>query len=206
MVMIMIKKSVSTLMIIVMASLFVFHFSFTLLYNFPLNPISNKYYDTIQNYMEPLFKQNWKLFAPNPVSTNNILYIRGEYKDKTGELKKTEWIDASTPLNNVVHNNRLTPLRLESSMKSSIVAELLNRIDRDKDYLKNLDVDKSEEFMILNRFSSKVLNEVYPNYHFSNVEKKVVVNLFPEYGKGNETEKNFEINLPTQSFTLPMAK
>ncbi|MGH0951312.1 DUF5819 family protein [Bacillus mycoides] len=199
----MIKKHSSSLMIILIAFLFIIHFTFTLLYNFPLNPISNKYNNSIQHYMNPLFRQNWKLFAPNPVSTNNTLYIRGEYKNENGEFKKTSWIDASTPFNTVVHNNRLTPLRLVSSMKSSIISEILNGAERDKDYFKNLKVNESDDFTVLNRFSSNVLNEIHPNYKFVNVEKKVVVNLFAEYEKGKETEKNYEVNLPIQPFQLP---
>ncbi|PGT73591.1 hypothetical protein COD86_09790 [Bacillus cereus] len=199
----MVKKYSSSLIIILIAFIFILHFTFTLLYNFPLNPISNKYNDSIQHYMSPLFKQNWKLFAPDPVSTNNILYIRGEYKDKNEEFKKTEWIDASTPFNTIIHNNRLTPLRLVNSTKSSIIAEILNKIDSDKDYLEKLKVNEAEDFIVLNRFSSNVLNEIHPNYKFLNVEKKIVVNLFPEYGKGKETEKNYEVNLPIQPFQLP---
>ncbi|PEQ01700.1 DUF5819 family protein [Bacillus toyonensis] len=199
----MIKKYSSSLMIILIAFIFSLHFTFTLLYNFPLNPISNKYNDSIQHYMNPLFKQNWKLFAPNPVSTNNILYIRGEYTDKNEELKKTEWVDASTPFNTIIHNNRLTPLRLVASMKSSLISEILNETTSDKDYLEKLNVSEDEDLIVLNRFSSNVLNEIHPNYKFLNVEKKIVVNVFPEYGKGKETEKNYEINLPTQPFQLP---
>lgn len=199
----MIKKYSSSLIIILITFIFIVHFTFTLLYNFPLNPINNKYNNSIQNYMDPLFRQNWKLFGPDPVSVNNILYIRGEYKNKNGELKKTEWIDASTPFNTVVHNNRLTPLRLVNSMRSSITTEILNSIEKDKDYFKNLKVNESEDFTVLNRFSSNVLNEIHPDYKFINVEKKIVVNVFPEYGKGKETEKNYEVDLPSQPFQLP---
>lgn len=203
MVIIMIKKYSSSLLIILVMFIFIAHFTITLLYNFPVNPVSNQYNAWIQNYMNPFFTQNWKLFAPNPVSANNMFYIRGEYKNENGELKQTDWIDATTPFNTVVHHNRLTPLRLVNSTRSSIVTEILNQIDSEKDFFEKVKPDESPELIILNRFSSNTLNEIHPNYQFTRVEKKIVVNVFPEYGKGKETEKNYEYNLPTQPFDLP---
>lgn len=203
MVIIMIRKYSSSLLIVLMTCIFIFHFAITLFYNFPLNPISNQYNLQIQNYMNPLFTQNWKLFAPNPVSANNMLYIRGNYTDEYGEIKQTNWIDATTPFNMAVHNNRFTPVRLVNSTRSSITTELLNQMDGKKDYLEKIEPNKSVELIILNRFSSRVLNEIYPNYKFVDIEKKIVVNVFPEYGKGKETEKNYEYNLPKQVFDLP---
>ena len=65
-----------------------FHASMTVLYNSPINPIKVKLGFIIDNYMNPLFSQNWNLFAPNPVSTNMDIVTRGGYKDSNGNEKQ----------------------------------------------------------------------------------------------------------------------
>lgn len=43
-------------------------------------------------YLHPFFTQNWRLFAPNPVSSDRSIQFQGEY-EVDGERHTTEWLD-----------------------------------------------------------------------------------------------------------------
>lgn len=52
------------------------HLSATFFYNAPTNPVSQRYVKQIDWWMDPLFTQNWRLFAPNPISENVTVQVR----------------------------------------------------------------------------------------------------------------------------------
>src|SRR5258708_632570 len=68
------------------------HLAATFLYNAPSNPVSQRYAKQVQWWMEPLFNQNWRLFAPNPISENVSVQARASLSPD-GRL--TGWIDLS---------------------------------------------------------------------------------------------------------------
>ncbi|WP_409509552.1 DUF5819 family protein [Bacillus spizizenii] len=119
---------------IIVCILFVFHFSVTAFYVLPFNPIKNKINTPIISYMHPFFAQNWQLFAPNPLSRDT--YVNVQVRDKNGE--ESNWIDISTPLYDVNHKNRLSPIntlvRLGTGayMQTVNENELMNKIELKK--------------------------------------------------------------------------
>jgi Family of unknown function (DUF5819) len=68
------------------------HLSATFFYNAPTNPISQRYAKQIQWWMDPLFTQNWRLFAPNPISENVRVQARASLAP---DGRVTGWIDLS---------------------------------------------------------------------------------------------------------------
>lgn len=66
------------------------HLSATFFYNAPTNPVSQRYSSQIQWWMDPLFTQNWRLFAPNPISENVNVQARASLAPD-GHV--TGWID-----------------------------------------------------------------------------------------------------------------
>lgn len=126
-------------------TLFIIHFTLTALTVLPFNPIKNKLNTYVTSYMEPVFAQNWKLFAPNPLSNN--YYVNVQIKDKSGN--KSKWIDISTPLYEKNHTNRISPInkvvRLGTSayMQSIQVDELSEKI-RQKEVEQGQDTNNEE--------------------------------------------------------------
>lgn len=49
----------------------------------------------VTSYLSPYFTQNWRLFAPNPISSDRTFWVRGEYVDSEGETRQTDWFDWS---------------------------------------------------------------------------------------------------------------
>ena len=93
---------------IVLSCIFAFHFCMTALYVLPFNPISHKLNKAVNSYINPLFTQNWQLFAPEPLSSTIYVYVQA--KDKQGE--ESEWIDISSPLYEANHKNRFSPVSM----------------------------------------------------------------------------------------------
>ncbi len=66
------------------------HLSATFFYNAPTNPVSQRYAKQLHWWMDPLFTQNWRLFAPNPISENVRVQARASL---TPDGHVTDWID-----------------------------------------------------------------------------------------------------------------
>jgi hypothetical protein len=68
------------------------HLAATFLYNAPANPVSQRYSKQVDDWMNPLFQQNWRLFAPNPISENIEILARASL---ASDGQATEWFDLS---------------------------------------------------------------------------------------------------------------
>lgn len=93
------------------ALFFLFHFTMTFLYVAPINPISLDLNSQVNRYMLPVFQQNWRLFAPNPVSEERGLLVRARLKQVNGNIIETEFYDFTSPIVEEIHSTRLFPPR-----------------------------------------------------------------------------------------------
>lgn len=67
----------------------------------------NRYSDAAAphtTYLRPMFSQNWRLFAPNPVSEDRTIEFQGSYRDADGTIKQTEWVDWTEVELDLVHH------------------------------------------------------------------------------------------------------
>lgn len=56
----------------------------------------NRYSDAARShttYLNPYFTQNWRLFAPNPISEDRSLLFQAAYIDQDGDPARTAWVD-----------------------------------------------------------------------------------------------------------------
>jgi hypothetical protein len=56
----------------------------------------NRYSDAARGhttYLDPYFTQNWRLFAPNPISEDRSLLFQAAYTAADGAPARTEWVD-----------------------------------------------------------------------------------------------------------------
>jgi hypothetical protein len=68
------------------------HLAATFLYNAPANQVSQRYSKQVDAWMDPLFQQNWRLFAPNPLSENVAVQVRASVSPSG---RTTGWFDLS---------------------------------------------------------------------------------------------------------------
>ncbi len=67
------------------------HAAATFLWIAPQNAITRAAAEPLEAYMEPVFQQNWSLFAPTPINVENSLEVRALDED----LNATEWLDVT---------------------------------------------------------------------------------------------------------------
>ncbi len=67
----------------------------------------NRYTDAAAphtTYLAPMFAQNWRLFAPNPVAEDRTIEFQGSYRDTDGTIKQTAWVDWTAVELDLVHH------------------------------------------------------------------------------------------------------
>lgn len=85
------------------------HFGIVILSLTPDNPVKQRHREFIQAYMDPLFTQSWKLFAPNPVSQHRNLSAQARIVNpRTEEVTETEWVDITEPMIKEKQGKRLS--------------------------------------------------------------------------------------------------
>lgn len=82
------RKRLATVLCLIVAA----HLGATLLYVARPVPLPSSLRSALTGYMEPVFKQTWSVFAPDPVSLNTRLQVRA--RTNTGQT--TPWFDVST--------------------------------------------------------------------------------------------------------------
>src|SRR5690349_21278563 len=93
----------------------------TILYLMPPNPLKAMVLPVVERIENPLFAQNWHLFAPTPISMNYVIEVRCRTAGLRDAVTRrvTVWQDITTPLLRQFHQNRLTPygqlLRVQQS-------------------------------------------------------------------------------------------
>jgi hypothetical protein len=75
-----------------MAAALAVHLTATFLYNAPVNTVSQRYSQQIRWWIDPLFTQNWRLFAPNPISENVSVQARASLAP---DGRVSGWVDLS---------------------------------------------------------------------------------------------------------------
>ncbi|NUP31361.1 MAG: hypothetical protein HOV66_26590 [Streptomycetaceae bacterium] len=69
------------------------HLLFVTLHVAPESRASRKYAGATDSWIYPLFEQNWRLFAPNPLNLNIRVNARAQVRAADGSVTETPWID-----------------------------------------------------------------------------------------------------------------
>jgi hypothetical protein len=166
------KTAVLSAWIIGLACLLGFHFGMTALYLAPPNPVKQAWFEPMMKYMDPLFMQNWKLFAPNPVSQHQNICVKAKWKDpETGQIKETPWRDVSWPLIAHIQRDRFSnDGRLYRFQYTAITWFT------DKDQNRKV---KGEQ--MLERVAANAIRDFPQRTHVLQVKVRIVTNVFPRF-------------------------
>ncbi|WP_285777838.1 DUF5819 family protein [Microtetraspora sp. NBRC 13810] len=85
----------------------VFHFVAVFLFVAPRNAISAMSAPVVEGYINPYFRQNWELFAPDPVDYNSRVLVRAKVRDSGGAERQTGWLDITAPQLDIVRGTAL---------------------------------------------------------------------------------------------------
>jgi hypothetical protein len=70
-----------------------FHLLFVTLFVAPPNQASRKYQSMTNQWIYPLFEQNWRLFAPDPLNVNIRVNARVQVRAADGTVTTSDWMD-----------------------------------------------------------------------------------------------------------------
>ena len=89
------------------------HFALTIVYVMPVTPLKIELQPILSATIGRYFNQNWSLFAPNPVSTNEKLLVKcltvmEVEKGPANGLTAANWHDLSTPFWQAFQGNRFS--------------------------------------------------------------------------------------------------
>ncbi|MEU9026301.1 DUF5819 family protein [Streptomyces sp. NPDC048383] len=71
----------------------------------PSNPVSKRYSSQVNGWVFPLFEQNWRLFAPDPDSSNRKILARTAHTDAEGSMRVSPWFDLAAVDHAAVDHN-----------------------------------------------------------------------------------------------------
>ncbi|MEU0564886.1 DUF5819 family protein [Nonomuraea sp. NPDC005983] len=91
------KRRIVVLACVGCALFLVFHFVAIFLFVAPPNPISAMTAPIVNGYLNPYFRQNWELFAPDPIDSNTHVLVRAKIRNAGGQESQTGWLDISAP-------------------------------------------------------------------------------------------------------------
>jgi hypothetical protein len=174
------------------------HFGFTFIYLSPANPLKSKQWETIFNYMNPLFTQNWKLFAPNPANQQLNLDMRVQYVDNAGATRQTDWKSITLPVIKELQSNHFSPNARISEFQSSLIS---NYVWGDKE-------EKEEAFQSMQRY----VNYILDNKKFevpgkiNKIQLRAVVNRFPNYANKDKPDSAGKISYYITSWWNPSSQ
>ena len=171
-----------------------FHYSILFVYCMPTNPIQYTFQPQINTYTDTFFSQDWRLFAPNPATTNTILSARATSAPEGQTGQYTEWVDLMTPLISVVQANRFSEQQIPELMVSNTTLDLANNGGLDHNSPFSQAVARghySVNFVLLTRYACHVLNELYPHNHFTFVQLAVTQQQPPDFL--HDTSEGYQI-------------
>lgn len=81
-------------------------------YTLPVSPAKLEYQVFLHEKFARFFYQNWSLFAPNPVTADDVVLVHCSSNatlTKSDEIPPNEWQDIVSPLWDLARKNRLAP-------------------------------------------------------------------------------------------------
>lgn len=151
------------------------HLTATFLYNAPANPVSQRYARSVNWWMEPLFSQNWRLFAPNPISENLEIDARASL-DPDGRL--SAWVNLSAQDEAAVRGNPVPGHIAENELRNSWFQWLATHDDNGNPTGTNADLmQKYLLNVVLKRLDGHVGGRI------GSVQVRVITTLIPGPGR-----------------------
>ncbi len=163
-----------------------FHFVMLFTFSMPLNPIQYTFMDSMEAYSNTFFSQNWRLFAPDPISDNVIVSARATFPSsaRSAGIQYTSWKDLTDPLIHAVQQNRFTEQQIPELMLSNAAVTVVNEGAYTPGSALYRAISQGQyppEYLILVRYACYVLNQSYPQAHFESLQLSITETQPPDF-------------------------
>lgn len=196
-------RYLKAIIILLTGCLLTFHFIIIALYHLPDNPIKHKYKYFVLGYINPIFSQEWKLFAPNPVSSNMSISYQYSFIKNGKNIATSPILDVNAPVVIRRKNNFFsTDLRLLKYFSACCVNIIETRQEINTDFLpskptkddtvrlekvSNMAVEECFGNKSIKEYSKFVFNKYYSTHKvdYDSVKVQYQINnaIFPRFSK-----------------------
>jgi hypothetical protein len=183
------------------------HFAVLLLVQVPVPVLPAEARRAAMAYTDPIFRQSWWLFAPNPPAFDRALFVRGVYEVPDGqgqrEARETPWLALSDPLLQALHQDRLT-LRdadltfvLHGTYGLSELATLpMSPVAREELFAVWADIGQQPTGLIaLERAGSAALATAYPDSTLQRVQVRLTLRRLPTFAERDQPVGEPEVDV-----------
>ncbi|WP_457032331.1 DUF5819 family protein [Kitasatospora sp. P5_F3] len=128
------------------------HVLLVFMYVAPPNQLSQAYSRQINAWINPLFEQNWRLFAPDPESATRQVSVRTARTSRDGTRQVGDWFDLSAVDDSDVKHNVFPSHTTQNMLRRAWAAYLESHGSDDKphserarmlqEYLRNIAVER----------------------------------------------------------------
>jgi hypothetical protein len=181
------------------------HFALVLLVLAPWNALPHDLRGTANAYVDPILRQGWWFFAPNPPLSDRRLYVRGTYIEG-GDRRTTPWLALSEPVTEAVQRDRLSShdavlTVLVHGMHSLTDGALLQLppVSRDLVIAGWRNVPRQPASLVaLERVGSAALAAEYPELELEEVQLRLTLRRLPSF-----SDRESPPGEPEAEFTFP---
>lgn len=171
---------------IIMITGFSLHVAIHVLYLAPINPTTKHYQSWIEKYMDPIFTQNWHLFAPEPAIASLKINYRCDQNEK--------WTDLITPLFEKHKQTLITATGKETYVYQHLARQIYNQDARKENIL------NSPDYKVLSQVITDLCSTQIPQQS----EFQIIRTFTPNYSERNLTANENQqqphiIQLPTKN-------
>lgn len=182
------------------------HFTVTMAFLTPLNPVKLRLMPALEGYMMPFFQQRWTLFAPHVEAQTRYVLVACRGEDAQGTAQEKSWVNITLPLHELKQRYRLTAAdRLDRAQTvgvglltpddDEVTSKLLSKPSDTDQYRQAVAaVEKQREHTrqqgarVLRRVASAACSTLYPALRTREVRVRIATIKAPPFSQRMESE------------------
>lgn len=197
------------------------HFSLTMAFLTPLNPVKLRLMPVLEGYIQPFFQQRWSLFAPNVEALTRYVLVSCRGEDAQGVMQEQPWVNITLPLHELKQRYRLTAadrldraqsvgISLLSPTDDEVTAKLMSKPSDTEEYRQAVatverqrELQKKSGAHVLRRVASAACGNLYPALRMKEVRVRMATIKAPPFSQRMEADAPGDTNyqeLPWQPY------
>ena len=158
------------------------------------------------NYADPLFRQEWSLFAPDPIDGDVQIFVRAR---REGSNTWTEWTDIYGPIRDEVRSKPFSPRAFVrvNLLRSALAPIKVMFYDNDtlserrELFLRWQEPEsRPAELTSLDRSASAAMAERFPDLELEAVQTRLVLTMIPGERRPGQRRVPLRLTLPESRF------
>lgn len=166
----------------------------------PANAVKRSISAYLAPYRAVHAAHSWKLFAPNPLSSNVTVFLRARLADG----RETMWYDVSTPLLHDVQHNRFTETQPVFEALSHALSSCARQVRRNEEECDGTSGTDADRLILRTAFAEFTEMSAVPPQRVTAVQISIVRSRLPRFEQ--HAEEVAIIRPPGRALWAPVAR